>query len=173
MPCLSGRSKHNLCKPKTCSDEELCPCTPTDAFSVQLGGDEKDCCCCPAEAFGRINLTSFPGITGFETVGLVTGISNKGIAEVSGGEAEGTTGVWTVAFDKNLFNSCPGDLPPSIQLTPCNFTGVAEILSTICVDVSNDSVTVINSIAPNDFSTPAVASDIGAFDIHAIQAKRC
>ena len=176
MPCVTGRSKHALCKPTQCSTEEKCPCTVTDAYSCQRSCEPEKCICdyLPREAFGRIIAQGMTGQSGVTGAALDPAISNIGIESVTPLEnGSGFTGAFLqINFNKGLFDRCPTDLPPVISVTPCrsifNDPNTTFAFSSLnCEDSTTQSV-VVSASFDGDLGSDSVVS----FDFRAVQAPR-
>jgi len=159
MPCLTGRSKHNLCKPKVCNDEDLCPCTPTTAFSCRPACDKNECCR-DREAYGRVNSFA-SGITGPRGL-LDETVSNNGILSV----VRQDTGEYDVTFEKNFFSDC--ELIPAVFVSAC-----AGTLSDLVIVACDNNTTTETARVLTRLSTDGSTRDDTPFFIRAIQKANC
>jgi len=157
MPCTKGRSKHILCKPQTCVDEELCPCTVTDAYSCKPAcDDDKAKCCFGAEAFGVINpLAVVDGVTG---LAIDPRFSYQNVVGVTGG-ATGATGLYTVSFG-DVF--CNGRAPVITATADADFLAYVDFEQS----VSGRQAVIATTNLAGDFTDAAVS-------FHAVQRGHC
>lgn len=177
MPCITGRSKHSLCKPSKCSTEEKCPCTQTDAFSCQRSCEPEKCVCdyLPREAFGRIIAQGQTGVSGIAGAAVDPAISNAGIESVTPLEEDGFTGaLLQINFKRGLFNRCPDDLPPVVSVTPCRAQqdvglGFNISLSTLECDQSTTESVVVAAGFQGEIDSPDF---VVSLDFRAVQAPR-
>jgi len=166
MPCLSGSSRHSVCKSQLCNPLQICECSPRDAFSCNPPVTKKGSSYVgPNMAFARMVFTDIPGPEGFNKEGIIDVISNYGIAGITGGAPLGVTGQWEIIFEKGVFDECLDNLPPTIQLTRCavGFTGT-EGAEFFCEGTTTSSALILIKDADGD------PTDFGAVDFLAIQA---